>query len=126
MLVLAGVRVSFVNIARAASLRQSTATRDFRSLLESAGWPLARVSYCVVASEIIELQLGEQVGESSPYIAPYIGKRRARGFLLKRRKGGYRPRIDISRLPDVRNLRDEETHRGSSDNEQGGNHENER
>lgn len=114
----AGVRVSFVNIARAASLRQSTATRDFRSLVETAGWPLAaRVSHCAVASEIIELQLGEQVGESSPYIAPCIGKRRARGFLLKRRKGGYRPRIDISRLPDVRNLRDEETHRGSSDNE---------
>lgn len=46
-------RVSFVNIARAASLRQSTATRDFRSrgvngaTLESARWPLV-ASLCIV------------------------------------------------------------------------------
>lgn len=73
-------RVSFVNIARAASLRQSTATRDFRSLpvngatLESARWPLvASLSYCRCRSPVKSSSC-EQVGESSPYTGPLYRK----------------------------------------------------
>lgn len=71
------------NIARAASLRQSTATRDFRSLpvngatLESS--LSSPIAYCCspVKSSSRGSSSVNEVGESSPYIGPLVQGRGA-------------------------------------------------
>lgn len=95
------------NIARAASLRQSTATRDFRSLpvngatLESS--LSSPIAYCCspVKSSSRGSSSVNEVGESSPYIGPLEEARFVEDAETSERR--LPPTHDISRPPDARN-----------------------